>query len=59
MQMISQQDGELKSMCRLCSGNCGTILTMEGGRIVRVRGDREHVFSRGYACSRGFRFLKP
>lgn len=53
--MPREPDGytEIKSMCRLCSGNCGTVLSIEAGRLVQVRGDREHEFSRGYACPRG------
>jgi len=44
---------EAKSLCRLCSGSCGTTLTIEGERVIQIRGDRAHPFSRGYACPRG------
>lgn len=44
---------QVKSMCRLCSGNCGTVITIEREQVVQVRGDRDHLFSRGYACPRG------
>lgn len=42
------------SFCRICSGNCGTLLTIdEDDRIASIRGDREHPLSQGYACSKG------
>ncbi len=36
--------------CPLCEATCGLELTLEGRSLVRVRGDREDVFSRGYIC---------
>lgn len=44
---------EEKSYCRLCAAFCGTIVTIEGDRILRVRGDRDDPLSRGYACFKG------
>ncbi|HSL58622.1 MAG TPA: molybdopterin-dependent oxidoreductase [Acidimicrobiales bacterium] len=39
--------------CPLCEAVCGLELTLEGDRVVRVRGDRDDVFSRGYLCPKG------
>jgi anaerobic selenocysteine-containing dehydrogenase len=36
--------------CPLCEATCGLELTLEGRDLVRVRGDREDVFSKGYIC---------
>lgn len=44
---------EQRSVCRICIGTCGTILSVENGRIARVRGDKSHPLSRGYACTKG------
>lgn len=44
---------EAKSSCRICIGTCGVRLTIEDGRVTQVRGDKEHVLSRGYACIKG------
>ena len=45
---------EAKSYCRICSGWCGVVLTIdENERIVGVRGDKDHPLTRGYACIKG------
>ena len=44
---------EQRSVCRICIGTCGTILTVEEGKITRIRGDKAHPLSRGYACIKG------
>lgn len=44
---------EVKSSCRICIGTCGVKLTIEDDRVTRVRGDKDHVLSRGYACIKG------
>ncbi|WP_436521092.1 molybdopterin oxidoreductase family protein [Actinoplanes sp. HUAS TT8] len=42
--------------CPLCEAACGLELTVAGGVITGVRGDREHVFSRGFICPKGATF---
>jgi anaerobic selenocysteine-containing dehydrogenase len=42
-----------RSYCRICASLCGILVDVEGDRIVRVRGDRDHPFSRGYTCPKG------
>ncbi len=39
--------------CPLCEATCGLELTMRGHDIVRVRGDRDDVFSHGFVCPKG------
>ena len=34
-----------KTMCILCSVNCGIEVKLDGRHITRVRGNREHVAS--------------
>jgi anaerobic selenocysteine-containing dehydrogenase len=36
--------------CPLCEATCGLELTLEGRELVKVRGDRDDVFSHGYIC---------
>ena len=36
--------------CPLCEATCGLELTLEGRELIKVRGDREDVFSHGYIC---------
>ena len=47
-----------KTACILCECNCGLEVTLggEGGRhLVKVRGDKAHPSSRGYACEKPHR----
>ncbi len=42
--------------CPLCEAICGLELAIEDDRIVRVRGDRDHVLSKGFLCPKGAAF---
>jgi len=45
---------QVRSFCRICSGGCGTLLTIdEDDRIADIRGDKDQPMSRGYACAKG------
>ena len=44
---------EVLSYCRICAAACGIAVTVDGERVVKVRGDTEHPVSRGYTCSKG------
>ena len=44
---------EQPSFCRICNAMCGILVTLEGDRVVRVRGDAEHPLSEGYTCPKG------
>jgi anaerobic selenocysteine-containing dehydrogenase len=39
--------------CPLCEAGCGLEITVEDDRVVRIRGDRDDVFSKGYLCPKG------
>jgi anaerobic selenocysteine-containing dehydrogenase len=41
-----------QTACILCSINCGIEVQIEGRRIAKVRGDKAHPASRGYACEK-------
>jgi anaerobic selenocysteine-containing dehydrogenase len=41
------------SYCRICAAACGIVVTVDGDRVMRVRGDDDHPVSRGYTCSKG------
>ena len=36
--------------CHLCEATCGLVLTVEGDKVLEVRGDKDDPFSRGYLC---------
>lgn len=45
---------EARSYCRICSGGCGVIVTVDDqDRIAKLRADPAHPMSRGYACFKG------
>lgn len=39
--------------CNLCEAMCGLDVTVEGDRVIDVRGDDADVFSRGHICPKG------
>jgi formate dehydrogenase len=41
--------------CILCACNCGIEVQVADGEITRVKGDREHPGSKGYACEKAQR----
>jgi len=44
-----------KTVCILCSANCGVELKLDGREITRVRGNKSHVASLGYTCEKALR----
>jgi len=39
--------------CPLCEATCGLEISHRNGEIVRIRGDRDDVFSHGFICPKG------
>ncbi|RMH81824.1 MAG: molybdopterin oxidoreductase family protein [Actinomyces sp.] len=39
--------------CPLCEATCGLEITVRDGRVHRIRGDRDDVFSHGFICPKG------
>ncbi|MCX7061075.1 MAG: molybdopterin-dependent oxidoreductase [Gammaproteobacteria bacterium] len=44
-----------KTACILCSRNCGLVVEIDDGRIVKVKGDEAHPTSKGYLCQKAAR----
>ncbi|WP_320672157.1 molybdopterin-containing oxidoreductase family protein [Patulibacter defluvii] len=44
------------TFCRICEPLCGMVATVDGDRLVRLRPDRDHPLSRGFACPKGIAF---
>lgn len=45
---------EAVSFCRICSGGCGTRLTIgPDDRIISIKGDKDNPLTQGYACFKG------
>lgn len=52
----SSQDGLTLThfrTCHLCEATCGLEITTKGDAVVRIRGDRDDVFSHGFICPKG------
>ena len=45
--------GQVVTFCRICEAHCGMVATVEDGRVTKLRPDRDHPLSRGYACPKG------
>ncbi len=43
----------VRTFCRICPVGCGMLVHVDAGRIVRIRGDKDHPLSAGYLCSKG------
>lgn len=44
-----------KTACILCSRNCGLKVEVADGHLTSIRGDEEHVMSKGYLCQKAAR----
>ncbi len=36
--------------CHLCEANCGVLIEVEGRKVVSIKGNPDHVLSRGHIC---------
>src|SRR5687767_12630510 len=51
-----ETEGELRiayRTCPLCEAGCGLEISLRDDEVVRIRGDRDDVFSHGYICPKG------
>ena len=55
MTTVSSKNQWHSTACGLCYINCGIEAMTEGRQIVKVRGDRAHPSTRGYACQKAQR----
>ncbi|WP_405486727.1 molybdopterin-dependent oxidoreductase [Nocardia sp. NBC_00511] len=49
---------EVPTYCRICEPLCGLVATVEDGKLVRLRADKQHPLSRGNACPKGIAFTE-
>ncbi|WP_027360209.1 molybdopterin-dependent oxidoreductase [Desulforegula conservatrix] len=40
-------------VCPFCEAGCGLEITLTGNEVTRVRGDKDHVMSKGFCCPKG------
>jgi formate dehydrogenase len=41
--------------CILCECNCGIVVQLDGRKLAKIRGDKEHPGSQGYTCNKALR----
>ncbi|GAY16536.1 molybdopterin-dependent oxidoreductase [Mycobacterium sp. shizuoka-1] len=46
------------TFCRICEPLCGMIATVEDGKLVALRPDKDHPVSQGFACPKGIAFAE-
>jgi anaerobic selenocysteine-containing dehydrogenase len=46
-------DGRHLYTCPLCEAMCGLEIQVDGGRVARIRGNRDDTWSRGHLCPKG------
>lgn len=37
-----------------CPDNCGIIATVEDGRLIKLEGNPEHGYTKGFLCKKGY-----
>jgi anaerobic selenocysteine-containing dehydrogenase len=47
------EDGRHLYTCPLCEAMCGLEVTVEGGRVAGIRGNRDDAWSHGHLCPKG------
>jgi anaerobic selenocysteine-containing dehydrogenase len=46
------------TFCRICEPLCGMIASVDDGRLVALRPDKDHPLSAGFACQKGIAFTE-
>src|SRR3954447_11365420 len=46
------------TFCRICEAHCGLVATVDGRRVERLRPDKQHPLSLGYACPKGIAMIE-
>lgn len=43
----------VKTLCRMCDDRCGIDVHLDGDKITKIEGNKEHVWNRGRLCIKG------
>src|SRR5581483_10158101 len=58
-EFVMSASREFRAVCpHDCPDTCGMVVTVQDGRAVRLRGDRDHPFTRGFLCQKVSRYLE-
>jgi thiosulfate reductase / polysulfide reductase chain A len=47
-----------RTSCRHCHCECGVLVTLENGKAVKIRGDKENPVTKGHICPKGLASLE-
>ena len=53
MTTIHSDEKVVRSVCRICHGGCGALISVKDNRVVKVTGDPESPMSKGWMCIKG------
>jgi len=53
MTAMDEQPQVIRSVCRVCHGGCGAMVTIKAGKVVGVKGDPASPMSKGWMCVKG------
>lgn len=42
-----------RTICRMCHGGCGALVTVRNGKVISLRGDPDNPNSHGFLCAKG------
>jgi anaerobic selenocysteine-containing dehydrogenase len=48
--MLENEAKVIRTHCRICEPQCALLARVEAGRITKIEGNRDHVFSEGHLC---------
>lgn len=49
---------EIKTFCRVCEPSCGLVAEVSDGEITRLKPDKSHPVTKGFACHKGIATLE-
>lgn len=47
------EENVVKSLCRMCDDHCGIDCRIRDGKVIKIEGNKEHVWNRGRLCIKG------
>ncbi|MFQ5485517.1 MAG: molybdopterin-dependent oxidoreductase, partial [Desulfobacterales bacterium] len=52
------ENGVITTCAIDCPDNCGMIAKIDNGRLVKLEGNPEHGFTKGFLCKKGYRYME-
>jgi formate dehydrogenase (coenzyme F420) alpha subunit len=55
-KVMEERVENFRTVCGICSGTCGMVLTVRDGTVCTAEGDDDHPVSKGHLCLKGRAF---